>query len=550
MKFNAVFFATIFLTTLLRSGWSAGDSTLVHDGDRWVCLGDSITAQDTYRRILDRVFKHYHLDATLTVVNSGQAGDTASDNPAKLAKRVLDHQPTIVSVMYGMNEAINNYSKGSPKEKVLAIYRRSLTYIAKTLKEHGITVLLMSPTLTDPSAHSFFTLDKSQPFLRECAKVVREVAQAEGVEYVPVQEEFEAFHESLPLNVALAPDGVHPAALGQYQIARSLWEHAGFARPLGKGERSLARVPAGVPVTVKLASRFVKTDATGIELILNAAEPMVVTATWSLGSLRKTETLSLTTGENHWTIAIPNDALPARNGQAADLVFDLRNGAANSLFIVDLTRTQVLHFKDNVISGTVESETDREEGKVVANWQAERVDDNLLLTFEVFDKEINPDGLWPYSRDGLNLVFDYRPTERFADIGLDREVMQLFLDVREKPFFSVGVRAWTGLGMDFAATAAGEKTPTGYKVRLLINNRFNLHTPSKLAKRDFIGLLVSVIDKPAPGESGGAIISNQKNDLPISAAYANNLPILDLKDQLPGDATITAHLYPSASMPL
>ena len=61
----------------------------------------------------------------------------------------------------------------------------------------------------------------------------------------------------------------------------------------------------------------------------------------------------------------------------------------------------------------------------------------------------------------------------------------------------MGLWAWTGLGMDFATTTAGEKT------------------------------------------RGLAITINQKNDMPVSA-YANNLPILDLKDQLPGDAIIKA----------
>lgn len=536
---------TLGLLASFSASWSKGSTAFVRDGDRWVFLGDSITAQDIYRQTLERIFQHYHPDATVTFVNSGQAGDTASDDPDKLAKRVLEHQPTIVSVMYGMNEAINNYSKGAPKEKVLEKYRRSLTYIAKTLKEKGVTVLLMSPTLTDPSAHSYFTLDKSESFLKECAQVVQEVAKAEGAEYIPVQEESAALHESLPLNVMLAPDGVHPSALGQYQIARSLWERAGFSQALGKTERRLSTAPSAVPVTAKLASRFVKTDATGIELLLNASEPLTVTATWTFGTLRKTETLNLIAGENRWTIAIPNDALPTRNGQAASLIFDLRSDEANSLFIVDLARTQVLHFKDNVVSGTVTSEADREEGKLIANWQAERVDDYLLLTFEVFDNEINPDGVWPFSRDGLNLMIDYRPTARFADISVDREVTQLFLDVREKPFFSVGLRAWTGVGMDFAANAAGEKTPTGYKIQLFINQPFNLHTPAKLSAHDFIGLLIAVGDKPAPGVAGGAIVANQKNDLPVGG-YANNLPILDLKDQLPGEAIITAHLYPSA----
>jgi hypothetical protein len=373
---------------------------------------------------------------------------------------------------------------------------------------------------------------------------MREVAKKEGVFYIPVQEEFAAFRDTLPIGAALIPDGVHPAALGHYQIARSLWQHSGLTNPFTAGDRGLSLPGEEVAVTARLASRFVKTDANGIELILTADATVTVKATWTLGDLRKEESLTLNAGENRWTIPVPSQELPLTNGQARKLIFDLHAGEADSLFIVDLCRTAVLHFNDNKIKGTIDSDKDRPEGKRLVNWQAERVDDSLLLSFEVFDSEINPDGVWPFSRDGLNLILDYRPTERFADLGLDREVTQLFVDVREKPFFAVGLRAWTGLGMDFAATAGGEKTATGYKVQLLINQPFKLHTPSKLGNRDFIGLLIALDDSPAPRGPGGlTITANQKNDGAVND-YANNLPIIDLKNKLDGDAIINACIFP------
>jgi lysophospholipase L1-like esterase len=191
-------------------------NSLVCDGDRWVCLGDSITAEDIYPRILARVFAHYHPEAKLTVINSGQGGDTASDNPKKLADRVLKHQPTIVSVMYGMNESINVWHAGRPKEPVLKDYRKGLTYIAHTLRRRGVTVLLLSPTLTDPTCGwSYFDLDGTIPFLRECAAIVHDVAKKEGAIYIPVQEELEAFQQNAPPGVMLRSDGVHVSALGQ-----------------------------------------------------------------------------------------------------------------------------------------------------------------------------------------------------------------------------------------------------------------------------------------------------------------------------------------------
>lgn len=530
------------------AGSPAPAVSLVQDGDCWVCLGDSITAANCYPVVLPRVFKHFHPDANFTVINSGMSGDQASDDPAKLTSRVLKYKPNVVSIMYGMNEAINAWRPvqdkvpATDKALIQERYRKALTYMVRTLKAQGVTVLLMSPTPTDPGAHSYFKLDRTVSFLRDCAGIMREVAQAEGAHYVPVQEEYVAFQEKLPAGIVLTADGVHPSSLGHYSIARSLWQYAGFDKPLGKAERVASPPTPSMAVSAALASRFVKTDAAGIELTLTAASAGTATATWSLGDLHKQEKLTLAAGPNTWTIAVPNDRLPARNGQSADLLVDVRDGNAGSLFIIDLCRTAVLHFKDDRVSGVVETDQDRPEGKRLATWEVQRLGESLLLNFEVFTKDIVPEGPWPFSRDGLNLMLDFRPTQRFADIGIDREVTQTFLNVREKPFFSLALRAWTGQGMDSAATAAGARTATGYTAQMLINESFDLHTPVKLSARDYVGLLVAVAEHPSVNGAAKLVITaNQKNDQPVSL-YANNLMILDLKNKLPDDQIITAHI--------
>jgi lysophospholipase L1-like esterase len=517
---------------------------LVHPGDRWVCLGDSITAEDAYRRMLGRVFAHFHPDAALTVINSGQAGDTASDNPQKLTDRVLKYNPQVVSVMYGMNEAINAWHRGQPKGPVQARYRQGLTYIARTCKAQGITVLLMSPTLTDPGVGwSFFLLEDTVPFLQECARIVREVAETEGVYYVPVQEEFEALQAAQPAGVIFRNDGVHVSAVGQYRMAQTLWERAGFANPLGAG-RALSTPPAPAPVTVALTSRFLAPDAATLPLTFSTTAPVTATLRWSLGDKHGEETRDLPAGTTSWAVPVAG-LLPARNGQNTDLLVDVRVGDADSLYIIDLCRTRVLHFVDDVAEGTVDGPANRPEGARIATWRLQRVENGLLFSGEVWDTEINSNYAWPFGKDGFNLMFDFRPTARFAGIGVDREVHQTLLNVREKPFFSVGLRAWSGEGMGAAGNAAGEKTATGYTTRLLIADKFNLHTPVDLARRDFVGLLVAVNDLDTRPDGKGtalAITAAQQNDYGVSL-YANNLAILDLKNKLAGDAVVNVHLY-------
>lgn len=528
-------------------GLAPAAESLIHDGDRWVCLGDSITAANIYPPVLERVFAHYHPEASFKVINSGVGGDTASDDPKKLDERVLQHQPTIVSVMYGMNEAINVWKQGDPKAPIQDRYRKNLTYIAHTLKQRGITVLLLSPTLSDPTCgSSYFRLEGTVPFLKECAAIVREVAAKEGVTYIPMQETLAAFDQTQPSGTVLRSDGVHPSALGQYEMARLLWESAYFAGPLGHGARTIHGPVPAVPARLALASRFVDPSATGLTLTAHAPEDLNVTATWNLGELHRQETLNLKAGDTPWKLEIPNEKLPSRDGQNSQLFVDLRTKKGDSLYIIDLCRTRVLHFANDVVTGTIESEKDRPEGKRMATWQVQRVEGGLLFSGEVFDSELNSNYVWPWGRDGFNLQFDFRPTERFANIGVDGDVYQTLLNVYEKPFFSVAVRPWTGLNMGLAATASGSKTATGYTTQFYIKENFGLHTPFTLDGRDFVGIMVAVNDLDSNPERPGSTLLNitgmQRNDENVGH-YANNLMVLDLQNKLPGDAVINAHLY-------
>ena len=59
----------------------------------------------------------------------------------------------------------------------------------------------MTPTLTDEGFNSgIYELKGTREFLRRCARIVREVAAAEGVFWLPVQEEFESFQSLLAPN--------------------------------------------------------------------------------------------------------------------------------------------------------------------------------------------------------------------------------------------------------------------------------------------------------------------------------------------------------------
>ena len=224
----------------------------LREGDVWVFHGDSITHADTYRRACERVFRHFHPDAKVEFVQAGVWGSSSSD----LAKRLKEdgRKPTIVSLMLGMNNAINGaWVKGEPREKPLAAYREDLAKFVQKSKADGATVILMSPTLADETCRrTFFRIDGANEFLRDCQKIVKEVAAKEGALYVPAQEEFEAYQETLKRHQKLRPDGVHPSSLGEYRIAQSLWERMNFPGRLDGKERGLGEPPPRLPIRLRV----------------------------------------------------------------------------------------------------------------------------------------------------------------------------------------------------------------------------------------------------------------------------------------------------------
>ncbi|MCY3022847.1 MAG: GDSL-type esterase/lipase family protein [Planctomycetota bacterium] len=541
----------LLISVLLAGASRAGDAAcFLRNGDVWVFHGDSITHADTYRRLCARVFRHYHPEANVEFIQAGVWGSASSD----LAKRLKEQgrKPTVVTLMLGMNNAINGaWVKGLPRDPPLAAYRKDLAAFVQKCRAEGAAVILMSPTLADETCRrTFFRVDGANDFLRDCQRVVKEVAAAEGALYVPVQEEFEAFQGTLERHQKLRPDGVHPSSLGEYRIAQSLWERMSFAGRDGEGTRTLAEPATRLPVRLRPAARWLATDAKGIEFIIEpntgGGEREKLRITWSLGDQRGTGEVALD-GKTAWTLQ-PQPGLPAlKPGEASEALIELRAGDRAALFVVDLCAVPVLHFRDNLISGTLESATDRPEGRRVAAWQLRRNGGELLLDADVTDSQIESSSEWAFARDGLNLFFDLRPAERFADINVDADVHQTMVNVHDQPFFAAVLRPWLGDGMDRAAACSGEKTATGYRVRLRVADRLNLHEPFALDKREFLGLALAVTDADGGGKEALRTVTYEA--WPAQRPrdqYANSLMILDLKDKLTGEAVTNVHVFPPA----
>jgi len=539
----------LFLFVMAASATMAGtpQAGFLREGDVWVFLGDSITHADTYRRMCERVFRHYHPDAKVEFIQAGVWGSPSSEVVKQM--KTQGRQPTVVSLMTGMNNAINSaWVKGMPREKNLAAYRKDLTEFVHKNKAAGAAVILMSPTLTDEtSRRTFFRIAGCTDFISDCRKVVQEVAQAEGAFYVPVQEEFEAFQAAAGPKQRLRPDGVHPASLGEYAIARSLWEHLDFAAPLATDDRRLNGSPAASGIALKPLAGRVDAVSKGLDFTIETPDqaPGTATVTWSLRDACKTEEVPLNGGRTAWTLALPSGFPALKNGEATEAIIDVRIGKASALFVADLCAVPVLHFADNALSGIVESAVGRPEGRLVAKWQLTRQGAELLLDVDVTDSQIQSSSEWAFARDGLSLFLDLRPTDRMGGINLDDDVHQVFVNFYELPFVAAAVRPWIGGGLENTIVCNGEKTAAGYRLRLRFGDRLNLQEPFALDQREFLGLALAIVDvDKGPTGNPSSVLHDS---YPVTRArdqYANGLALVDLKDKWPGPQALNLHVFP------
>ncbi|MGD0826310.1 MAG: SGNH/GDSL hydrolase family protein, partial [Terriglobales bacterium] len=126
------------------------------DGDRVVFYGDSITAQRFYTRFVEDFVLTRYPQLHVMFFNAGVPGDTVKggytgDASVRLRRDLFPHQPTVVTVMLGMNDGyylpfdqkyLDIYGDG---------YRKLLTAIQTNLP--GARITLVSPTPYDEITH-------------------------------------------------------------------------------------------------------------------------------------------------------------------------------------------------------------------------------------------------------------------------------------------------------------------------------------------------------------------------------------------------------------
>lgn len=210
----------------------------LHPNDRVVFYGDSITEQRFYtayvESFVDTRFPAWHVQFLNTGWSGDQLGAGADGGGlARLQRDVLAHHPTVVTLLFGMNDGLYQ----QPQAAVTQRFHDNLVKMVRELKAAGIRVVILTPTAYDPYVRNDHARPEQNHFgylypyigydqtLADLAAVDREVAQAEGVELVHLHSAMDRFLDqgrAQDITFHVAPEGVHPRPAGHLFMAETL----------------------------------------------------------------------------------------------------------------------------------------------------------------------------------------------------------------------------------------------------------------------------------------------------------------------------------------
>jgi lysophospholipase L1-like esterase len=203
------------------------------DGDRVVFYGDSITEQRLYTTYLEHYCTTHYPDRRITFINTGWGGDKVTGNDcqpcagvgglARIKRDLLDYQPTVVTLLFGMNDG--QYVDFDPA--ILKVYQDGLRAIIEEIKSKThARIYVMTPTVYDGTRHTPWSkTDKYNDVLDRYSDAAKQIAAAAGLPVIDLHTATtEALNRAKQKNPSYTflPDGVHPAEDGQLLMAAEI----------------------------------------------------------------------------------------------------------------------------------------------------------------------------------------------------------------------------------------------------------------------------------------------------------------------------------------
>ena len=150
-KWNSLCLLLVFIAEIsLAQAPSSMPSFLLKDGDRVVFYGDSITEQRLYTSFIEEYALTRFPDRKIEFFNSGVGGDRVSGGWAgpidlRLSRDVFAYQPTVVTIMLGMNDGYYRPYDDGIFRTYAEGYRHIVDSIQQKLPSAALFLLKPSP---------------------------------------------------------------------------------------------------------------------------------------------------------------------------------------------------------------------------------------------------------------------------------------------------------------------------------------------------------------------------------------------------------------------
>lgn len=172
-------------------------------------IGDSLSAEYGLRRdtgwvklIADRLVAEA---PEYQILNSSISGDTTSGGLSRLPAALSTHQPRIVVIELGSNDALRGLS--------LSATRDNLAKMIEQAKDRKAEVLLVGMQIPP---------NYGRAYTEQFQRLFAELSEQHGVELVPF------LLEGMATNMELfQADGIHPNEAAQAMLAENVWKKLG-----------------------------------------------------------------------------------------------------------------------------------------------------------------------------------------------------------------------------------------------------------------------------------------------------------------------------------
>lgn len=246
---------------------------VLKEGDRLAIIGDSITEQRMYSRIIETYLTVCEPELKISVRQFGWSGETAEGFLRRMTNDCLRFNPTVATLCYGMND-----HKYRPFDMVNEQwYADNYSAVARNLKDAGATVILGSPGCVGKVP----SWTRSAPYTRDelninlCAFRDCDIALAREMQ-MPFADVFwtmfKAGYQAQTLygtNYAVSGhDGVHPGWAGHLVMAYS------FLRAMGlDGDIGTLTVDLGAQTATATAGHTVESFKDGALTVVSTKYP-------------------------------------------------------------------------------------------------------------------------------------------------------------------------------------------------------------------------------------------------------------------------------------